>query len=207
MQTINSINVFIKKDHLVLKIKDSADHDSVMRELKTKLSDIKEFYKTNSGVPILVTGKVLKTDEMKEIQERLLKSLKVDIEFESPKELGLHGIKKDFKKEIESSETKFLRKSLRSGQKVEFEGSVVILGDVNDGAEVIAEDNIIVLGALRGMAHAGAKGNEEAIIAARLIDSPQIRIASHIKERTREQIDMDAVAYAYVNEDGEIEME
>ena len=57
------------------------------------------------------------------------------------------------------------------------------------------------------MAHAGAKGNEEAIIAARLIDSAQIRIGSIIKERTREEIDSEAYAYAYVNEDGEIEME
>ena len=86
-----------------------------------------------------------------------------------PKGLGLHNIKRTFKREIAVSETKFHRGSLRSGQKLETEGSLVILGDVNSGAEVIASDNIVVLGALRGLAHAGAKGNEQAIIAARLI--------------------------------------
>ena len=120
--------------------------------------------------------------------------------------MGLHGIKKDFRKEIASSETKFYKASLRSGQKIEFEGSVVIIGDVNDGAEVIAEDNIVVLGALRGMAHAGAKGNNEAVIAARIIDSPQIRIGTIIKERSRKEIDMQAYTFAFVNEVNEIEL-
>ena len=82
----------------------------------------------------------------------------------------------------------------------------MIIGDVNDGAEVIAEDNIVVLGALRGMAHAGAKGNNEAVIAARIIDSPQIRIGTIIKERSRKEIDMQAYTFAFVNEVNEIEL-
>lgn len=81
------------------------------------------------------------------------------------------------------------------------------MGDVNDGAEVIAEDNIVVMGNLRGMAHAGAKGNENAIIAAHVINSPQIRIASIIKERDREQIENEMFSYAYVNEENNIQME
>lgn len=85
--------------------------------------------------------------------------------------------------------------------------SIAILGDVNDGAEVIAEDNIIVVGALRGMAHAGAKGNEKAIIAAHTIESPQVRIASMIKERSREEIDIERYSYCYINDDGIIDME
>ena len=134
MQAINSVSVFIKRDHLIIKIKDDTEHRIVMKELKNKIPEIREFYKTNPDLPILVTGKILKSEELSEIQEKLIKELKVDIEFESPKELGLHGIKKDFKKEIASSETKFFRKSLRSGQRLTCEGSIVILGDVNDGA-------------------------------------------------------------------------
>ena len=69
------------------------------------------------------------------------------------------------------------------------------------------EDNIIVVGALRGMAHAGAKGNEKAIIAAHTIESPQVRIASMIKERSREEIDIERYSYCYINDDGIIDME
>ena len=133
--------------------------------------------------------------------------MKVKVSFDSPRVMGLHGIIKDFRKEIATSETKFYKGSLRSGQRIEFEGSVVIIGDVNDGAEIIAEDNIVVLGALRGMAHAGAKGNEQAIIAARIIDSLQIRIGSIIKERSREEISVQAYSYAFVNDKNEIEFE
>ncbi len=101
------------------------------------------------------------------------------------KELGLHTIEKSFNRKIEESVTKLHNGSLRSGNKIEFQGSVVVLGDINAGAEVIAEDNIIVLGAIRGLAHAGAKGNKRAIIAANSIEAPQIRIADIVKEMER----------------------
>ena len=124
-----------------------------------------------------------------------------------PQELGLHGIKKSFSQEIESSQTKFHRGAVRSGQKIEYEGSIVILGDVNGGAEVIAGDNVIVLGVLRGLAHAGAYGNKKAIIASASIDCKQIRIADIIKEmeeETDEEGNIIAPArktYAYVDND------
>ena len=119
----------------------------------------------------------------------------------------MHGIKKSFNKEIKSSETKFNKGSLRSGQKIEYEGSVVIIGDVNAGAEVIAGENIVILGELRGLAHAGAKGNKSAIIAANKIDSPQIRIADKIKEFEKEQKEEITQSYAYINEQDEITIE
>ena len=120
---------------------------------------------------------------------------------EEVNELGLHGIKKSFKKEIATSETKFYKGSIRSGQKMEFEGSLVILGDVNAGAEVLAEDNVVILGILRGMAHAGAKGNKEAIIAAASIESAQIRIADIVKEIEKQESseeEREIKTYAYV---------
>ncbi len=118
--------------------------------------------------------------------------------------LGLHGIKKTFSKDIAISQTKFHRGSLRSGQKIEFEGSLVILGDVNAGAEVFAGENIVVLGILRGMAHAGAKGNKEAIIAAASIESVQIRIADRIKEIEKEELTQEIKTCAFINDEGEI---
>ena len=148
------------------------------------------------------------TKEIDEIQELIKKHLDVKIKFDSPRTLGLHGITKTYCKEIATSETKFHRGSVRSGQKVEFEGSLVILGDVNDGAEVIAGENIIVLGDLRGLAHAGAKGNKEAIIAASSIEAPQLRISNIIKEREREEIlESTQKTYAYVDAEGKMELE
>ena len=126
-------------------------------------------------------------------------------------ELGLHIIEKTFNREIEESVTKLYNGSLRSGNRIEFEGSVVVLGDINAGAEVIAEDNIIVLGAIRGLTHAGAKGNKKAIIAANSIEAPQIRIADIVKEiekveDTEENIEISVKTRAYV-EGQEIKLE
>lgn len=200
------ISIFLKTGYIMIRIKDEAKLANILEELKSKLPELKRFYKEEK-TPILVTGKILKSREIDEIKDLIEKNIKVKVEFDSPKVLGLHAIKKNFRKEIAVSETKFYQGSLRSGQKIEFEGSIVVLGDVNSGAEVVAEDNIVVLGNLRGMAHAGAKGNENAIVAAHIIDSLQIRIANKIKERTREDIQMQAFSLAYINDNDEIEME
>lgn len=76
--------------------------------------------------------------------------------------------------------TALICRHIRSGQKFFSEGNVVVLGDVNPGAEVIAGGNIIVMGSLRGMIHAGAFGDEEAVVAAYRLNPTQLRIANHI---------------------------
>ncbi|MBR1802732.1 MAG: hypothetical protein IJ777_02010 [Clostridia bacterium] len=200
------ITIQTKKNQVMIKIKEDAEQKQILAELKRKLIELKKLYQEDN-TPILVTGKIFKNQEMDQIQEVIQKTLSVNVEFDTPKILGLHGIKKAFSKEIATSETKFHRGSLRSGQKIEFEGSLVILGDVNAGAEVLAAENIVVLGILRGMAHAGAKGNKEAIIAAASIESPQIRIANIVKEVEREEFEGNIKTCAYVNEEGQVVLE
>ncbi|MCL5046046.1 MAG: septum site-determining protein MinC [Actinobacteria bacterium] len=78
------------------------------------------------------------------------------------------------------SDTVLLRRTLRSGQRVKHNGNVVILGDVNPGAEVIAAGDIVVMGVLRGVAHAGAMGNPKAVVAAFRLQPTQLRIANFI---------------------------
>ena len=202
----NCISIQTKKDKVVLKIEEEAEQKQILSDLKKKLSELKKLYQGDT-TPILVTGKILKNEEMEEIQEIIKKVIPVEIELDSPKILGLHGIKRTFSKEIATSETKFHMGSLRSGQKIEFEGSLVVLGDVNGGAEVLAGENIVVLGILRGMAHAGAKGNKEAIIAAASIESPQVRIANIVKEIEKEELEGSLKTWAYVNEKDEVVLE
>ena len=194
------ISINLKTDKIVIKLNDDAEHQEVMDDLKRKLPELKKLYK-DEKTPINVTGRVLKNKEMDEIQALIKDKIDVEIEFDMPKTLGLYGIKKSFEKEIDMSETKFHKGSLRSGQKLESEGSIVVIGDVNSGAEVIASDNIVILGALRGLAHAGAKGNKQAIIAAGLIDTVQIRIANIVKEIDRDEEPLHKQSCAIVVED------
>ena len=73
-----------------------------------------------------------------------------------------------------------MRRSLRSGQSIRYPGAVVVLGDVNPGAEVIAGGDVMVWGALRGLVHAGATGDEHATVCALQRAANQLRIAQHI---------------------------
>ena len=196
----NCVTINMKKNEIIIKLNDEAEQTEIITTLTKKLTELKKLYKDDK-TPITVTGKILKNKEMDEIQELIKIKIEVEIDFDMPKSLGLHSIKKAFEKEIAVSETKFHRGSLRSGQKMEAEGSLVIIGDVNSGAEVIASDNIIVLGALRGLAHAGAKGNKQAIIAAGLVDTVQIRIANVVKEIDRDEEPMHKQAYISVDND------
>lgn len=74
----------------------------------------------------------------------------------------------------------FLPKTIRSGQRIECQGDVVVVGDVNPGAEIIATGNIAVFGKLRGLAHAGASGRQDVIIVANYLVPQQIRIGGKI---------------------------
>lgn len=196
----NSVVINLGKEEITIKIADKATHEESIASLKRKLPELKKLYKEEK-TPILVTGKVLKNKEVEEIRDMIKSSLKVKVNFDTPKELGLHGIKRTFAEKVEISETKFHRGSLRSGNKIEYEGSLVIIGDVNAGAEVIAGDNVVILGILRGVAHAGAKGNKQAIIAAAEIEAPQIRIANIVKEIEDIDIEEHGRTYAYVSEE------
>lgn len=196
----NCININLKKNELVIKIKEDASYENIIDSFRKKLPELKKLYKDDK-TPIRVAGKILKNKEIDELQDMIKKNIDVEVEFDTPKSLGLASIKKTFDQEIAISETKFHRGSLRSGQKLEVEGSIVILGDVNSGAEIIASDNIVVLGALRGLAHAGAKGNKQAIIASGIFDSVQVRIANIVREIDRDEEPLHKNAYLYVDKD------
>ena len=182
----SSVKINGENERVLIKLNDEATHEEIMDSLKKKLTQLKKLYKEESN-PIFITGKKLKSSEMIAIKSLINAKIDVKVDFDTPKTLGLHGIKKSFDKEIESSDTKFFRGSVRSGQRIEHEGSIVILGDVNDGAEIIAGDNVVVVGVLRGLAHAGAQGNKKGIIAAASIESKQIRISDIIKEIEEEK--------------------
>lgn len=196
----NCLNIFQRNNCVVIKINEGFTFEAIEKEMKKKLTQLKKIYKEDK-TPIKIIGKVLKNKEIEKIEKLVVDIIDVDVEFDMPREMGLSNIKRTFASEISTSETKFHRGSLRSGQKLEEERSIVILGDVNSGAEVIASDNIVVLGTLRGLAHAGAKGNKEAIIAAGRLDTVQMRIANIVKEFNREEEPLRKLVCAYVEGD------
>lgn len=87
-----------------------------------------------------------------------------------------------------------IRRTLRSGYTLSHPGHIVIIGDVNPGAEIIAGGDVVVWGHLRGFVHAGAEGNTHSVICALDMSPTQLRIAGQIsvppKKRGRSQPEM-----------------
>ncbi|AJY76062.1 septum site-determining protein MinC [Paenibacillus beijingensis] len=105
------------------------------------------------------------------------------------------------KRDENAERLKMMTGMVRSGQTVEHDGSLLLLGDVNPGGAVVCTGDIFVLGALRGMAHAGVSGREDVIIAASLLRPTQLRIAEVISRPPEEWITGDAsMEYAYLTE-------
>ncbi len=98
----------------------------------------------------------------------------------------------------------YINKTLRSGTRIEFPGHVVVVGDVNPGAEIVAEGNVVVWGRVRGMVHAGAKGDTSAYICALDLSPTQLRIADEVSAMLKPQ-DKPRPEVASLNEDGKLQ--
>jgi septum site-determining protein MinC len=85
-----------------------------------------------------------------------------------------------WKENVDSRPAVLLRRTLRSGQSVNYDGNVIVLGDVNPGAEIVASGHVLIMGVLRGFVHAGAAGDEKATVTALFFRPIQIRIASYL---------------------------
>ncbi len=134
------------------------DFDEMLEMLIEKLSKGKRFYK-GSTLKITSDLGVFNEKEMKRLKEVLFDEILIkDCIFEDKEDSS----SKVFSGVYEGR-TKFLRKTVRGGQAINYTGNIVIIGDVNPGAEIYAAGNVLVLGALKGHVHAGVGGNDKAI--------------------------------------------
>jgi septum site-determining protein MinC len=95
----------------------------------------------------------------------------------------------------------YLETTVRSGVEIRHPGTVVVLGDVNPGSSIIADGDVLVWGALRGVAQAGAAGNTRCLIMALRLHPTQIRIAD-VVARAPAAPDVDSPEVAYVTQEG-----
>ena len=85
--------------------------------------------------------------------------------------------------ELEGFPTKYIKQTIRSGQVINYEGNIVIIGDCHPGCEITAFGDITVWGVLSGIAHAGASGNQKAKVRALKMNAIQLRIANCYSRR------------------------
>ena len=181
------LNLF--KESTIIEIIDELidKKEIIIEKILEIFNDKNNNYEVNL-VYIDIIGKVFNDNERSVIEKTLKVGMEnllsnIIIEFvDSEKELGLFSIKELFEKDENISNTKYIKHSIRSGIREEYLGSVVLLGDLNSGGQLIASGNIIVFGTLRGLAHAGATGNKRAFVGAKEVENAQVRIADKIIE-------------------------
>lgn len=174
---MNTEVLFENKDNkLVVSMNKNADYIKIKEKIRSVLEASTDLF-DNVQAPIIIKGKRLSDFEEEEILKMFSRATSLEVVIEKPKRLGVATIESIFNKDASISNAKVFTGTVRSGQRVEFEGTIILLGDVNAGSEVVAEQNVIVLGTIRGHVHAGAKGNRGAFVAANSIQPTQLRIA------------------------------
>ena len=96
----------------------------------------------------------------------------------------------------------YLTSPVRSGTEIRHPGNIILVGDVNPGGNLIANGDILIWGTLRGTAHAGAEGNQNAIIMILKLGASQLRIADLVARVSPEAADQGEPEVAYITPDG-----
>ena len=168
------------KDGITVMFDPEVPFDILCEQLEKKVVEAGKFF-DHVKTAMAFKGREFTAAEEETLLKIIAKHATMDITFVKTENNELMELSELLAKEMNPSNlTKFHRGSLRNGQKIEFDGSVVVVGDVNPGAEIKAGGNIIVLGQLKGMAHAGCKGMTEAFVTAIFMAPVQLRIADII---------------------------
>ncbi len=168
---------------LYLNVDEEASFDDVYHFLTTLLESKGSFYKGSKIIGLI--GQSFSYREKAKIEALLVENYDISV---YSLEDQLDTVYKPEKTVVVASEavqetipdTHYVYGTMRSGKSVEYAGNVVVIGDVNPGAEIIAKGNVFVFGRLLGFVHAGCMGDEHAMIVANVLKPTQIRIAKHI---------------------------
>ncbi|MBT2681665.1 septum site-determining protein MinC [Bacillus sp. ISL-35] len=199
-------NVTIKgtKDGLTLHLDDTCSYDDLKKELERKLSNSTRVQEEQQllSVKVKVGNRYLTTTQEEELKDLIRQKRNLIVE-----DLETNVISREEAEKLrQETEIVPVARVIRSGQVLEITGDLLLIGDVNPGGTVKATGNIFVMGALKGIAHAGSAGNDEAVIAASVMKPSQLRISECIN-RAPDEVPEDetrAMECAYISDTKQI---
>lgn len=180
------------KDGLLFLLDDQCDFDVIIEELKHKIE--KTHQQLLSGPLIHITIKLGNRTISEEQSKQLTEIIR------SQGNLIIHAIDSNVPAVSKAhAELKVLSAIVRAGQEIEYDGDLLLLGDVHPGGVLRSTGDIYVLGALRGTAYAGIKGRTESIIAASVLRPTQMKIANILSKPLDEyELSDGLMEYAYL---------
>lgn len=182
------------KDGLVFHLNDTCDFEALIQDLQYILETSHEQFFTGPIIHVYVklgmrTVGGTEKDRIRDIigQKGNLLIQSIECEAEENERLAAEN-------KLEP-----VKGIVRSGQTLNYKGDLLFLGDVNPGGAIVCTGSIYILGALRGMAHAGCEGDEQAIIAAAFMNPMQLRIAEVVSRSPDEgEIGAGYMEFAYI---------
>ena len=179
----NSVIIKGLNNGIIVVLDPDIDFELLKEKVTKKFKDSSKFL-GNAQVAISFEGRKLSEEEQLELLQIISEQSELKIiclvTDDPQKEAVFQRAIEHASEERSKANGQFYKGNLRSGQSLECDTSIVIIGDVNPGATVVSAGNIIVLGALRGTVFAGAKGNNKAFVLALDMSPVQIRIADTI---------------------------
>ncbi|MDR1642479.1 MAG: hypothetical protein LBC41_02340 [Clostridiales bacterium] len=209
MQEENHVLFKGAKNGINVWLDETVDFDRIRRDLRVKTHEARDFFE-DAEVAITFTGREITKEQESELLRIIYQETDLSISYAKPvpseraddtaSKLGLApaGIVPNRNEHL----TFFYEGALRNGQSIRYDGSVVILGDANPGSEIIAKGSVIVLGALKGMVHAGCTGDDSSYVCAMRLNPTQLRICdvmTYIPEEKRSK-NKNTPSYAYIQE-------
>lgn len=181
--TNNSVIIKGNKYGIIVVLNPDEKFDKLKEIVAQKFRESSDFFK-DAKMAVTFEGRKLTNDDQKEILDIIAQNSNMQIicviDNDEEREEAFRKTLEEKLMEVSNNTGQFYKGILRSGASLEFETSVVIIGDVNNGARVVSKGNIIVLGSLKGTAIAGVTGNSNSFVVALDMRPTQIRIADTI---------------------------
>ncbi|EEG78142.1 septum site-determining protein MinC [Dethiobacter alkaliphilus] len=196
------------KDGVTIYCLESAGFDEILSDLTERLKQRAAFF-AEAEVRVDIGNRILTEHEKEQLAQVIAENSKLQLTgiqttAQRPPTVSSakrRGETEDIKMEgFKEGRSLVIKRTLRSGQGVHFPGNVTVLGDVNPGAEIVAEGDIYVFGTLRGIAHAGAGGDRSASVVALRLAPTQLRIADIISRAPDDSALPDQPEYAYISD-------
>jgi septum site-determining protein MinC len=172
----------------------------ILEQLQQRLAGTERFWEEQTPVYLQTGDRLIDVPQLQEINEALQSyNLKLRQIITLRRQTAINGVTAGFSVEqgtakdtlvlttgggSPTEDPLYIKMTVRAGTEIRHGGSVIIFGDVNAGAEIIADGDILVWGKLRGLAHAGARGNRQAVVMALSLAPTQLRIGETIAPTT-----------------------
>ncbi len=173
--TLDGVTVVLNEDYDIVKL---------FSKLEQKIKANKSFFAGNQ-IKVGLVNRPFEKDEFDYIHSSLKLKYGVDVTSVQSVQEGAPSKTEEksaflFQRAQTTSNPRVVNHTLRAGQTVEHDGDIVVLGDINPGAEVVATGNVFIFGSLRGRCFAGSKGGRDAYIIALDFEPVQLRIADRV---------------------------